>query len=71
MVGKVDLASNWEFFRQQWKGYEVATELSLQTTYGGPISFFEVGNGHIMSLNSQKFDPLPEQQNTERVRMFI
>lgn len=30
MVCKGDVASNWEFFRQQWEDYEVATELSQQ-----------------------------------------
>ena len=27
MICKGDLASNWEFFRQQWEDYEVATGL--------------------------------------------
>ena len=32
MVCKGDLATNWEFFRQQYEDYEVATELSKQAT---------------------------------------
>ena len=30
MVCRGDVASNWEFFRQQWEDYEVATELIQQ-----------------------------------------
>ena len=32
MVCRGDVASNWEFFRQQWEDYEVATELVQQKT---------------------------------------
>ena len=32
MVCRGDVASNWEFFRQQWEDYEAATELVQQKT---------------------------------------
>ena len=31
MVCKGNLVANWEFFRQQWEDYEVATGLDKQT----------------------------------------
>ena len=31
MVSKGNLVANWEFFRQQWEDYEVATGLDKQT----------------------------------------
>ena len=32
MVCKGNLVANWEFFRQQWEDYEVATRLDKQTS---------------------------------------
>jgi len=42
MVGKGNLVANWEFFRQQWEDYEVATGLilnnCLKTNFKNTIS---------------------------------
>ena len=50
MVCRGDVPSNWEFFKQQWKDYEVVTGLDQRST-SGSISDFPFSHGKGVPAN--------------------
>ena len=63
MVCRGDVASNWEFFRQQWEDFEVATELVQQKTAVRLASLRSIMGKDCLQIYSN-LSLTPEQQES-------
>ena len=63
MVCRGDVASNWEFFRQQWEDYEVAIELIQQKMAVRLVSLHSIMGKECLQIY-RNLSLTPEQQES-------